>query len=60
MIWVNHHGIIDAIGRFDRVLLFLNGLLMLTVAAIPFPTGLLAHYLQAGHDQTGSGVSPTA
>ncbi|HBH40985.1 MAG TPA: DUF1211 domain-containing protein, partial [Rhizobiales bacterium] len=38
VIWVNHHGIIDAIGRFDRVLLFLNGLLLLTVAAIPFPT----------------------
>ena len=32
VIWVNHHGIIDAIGRFDRVLLFLNGLLLLTVA----------------------------
>jgi len=57
VIWVNHHGIIDAIGRFDRVLLFLNGLLLLTVAAIPFPTGLLAHYLQAGHDQTAATVA---
>jgi uncharacterized membrane protein len=47
----------DAIGRFDRVLLFLNGLLLLTVAAIPFPTGLLAHYLQAGHDQTPAAVA---
>ncbi|HEY2599380.1 MAG TPA: TMEM175 family protein [Candidatus Dormibacteraeota bacterium] len=57
VIWVNHHGIMDAIGRFDRVLLFLNGLLLLTVAAIPFPTGLLAHYLQAGHDQTPAAVA---
>lgn len=57
VIWVNHHGIIDAIGRFDRVLLFLNGLLLLTVAAIPFPTGLLAHYLEAGHDQTAATVA---
>ncbi|HEX3507474.1 MAG TPA: TMEM175 family protein [Candidatus Dormibacteraeota bacterium] len=57
VIWVNHHGIIDAIGRFDRVLLFLNGLLLLTVAAIPFPTGLLAHYLEAGHDQTSATVA---
>ena len=53
VIWVNHHGIIDAIGRFDQVLLFLNGLLLLTVAVIPFPTRLLAHYLQAGHDRLG-------
>lgn len=57
VIWVNHHGIIDAIGRFDRVLLFLNGLLLLTVAVIPFPTRLLAHYLQAGHDQTAAAVA---
>jgi uncharacterized membrane protein len=57
VIWVNHHGIIDAIGRFDRVLLFLNGLLLLTVAVIPFPTGLLAHYLQAGHDQKAAAVA---
>ena len=37
--------------RIDRPLLFLNALLLLTVAVIPFPTGVLAHYLQAGHDQ---------
>jgi uncharacterized membrane protein len=57
VIWVNHHGITDAIERFDRVLLFLNGVLLMTVAAIPFPTGLLAHYLQAGHDQTAAAVA---
>jgi uncharacterized membrane protein len=57
VIWVNHHTITDSIERFDRVLLFLNGLLLLTVAVIPFPTGLLAHYLQAGHDQTAAAVA---
>ena len=57
VIWVNHHAITDSIERFDRVLLFLNGLLLLTVAVIPFPTGLLAHYLQAGHDQTAAAVA---
>ncbi|MHB8611486.1 MAG: TMEM175 family protein [Candidatus Dormibacteraceae bacterium] len=54
VIWVNHHAVTDSIERFDRRLLFINGLLLLTVAAIPFPTGLLAHYLQAGHDQTAA------
>ena len=57
VIWVNHHAVTDSIERFDRRLLFLNGLLLLTVAAIPFPTGLLAHYLQAGHDQAAASVA---
>lgn len=57
VIWVNHHAVTDTIERFDRRLLFINGLLLLTVAAIPFPTGLLAHYLQAGHDQTTASVA---
>ena len=57
VVWVNHHAVIDAIDRFDRILLFINGLLLLTVAVIPFPTGLLAHYLQAGHDQSAAAVA---
>ena len=51
IIWVNHHVVIDTIDRVDRSFLFINGLLLLTVAAIPFPTALFAQYLQAGHDQ---------
>ncbi len=57
VIWVNHHGIVDAIEQFDRRLLFLNGLLLLTVVFIPFPTGLLARYLQEGHDQIAASVA---
>lgn len=53
IIWVNHHGVFDSMVRVDRPLLFLNALLLLTVAVIPFPTGLLARALQAAqeHDQ---------
>jgi uncharacterized membrane protein len=51
VIWVNHHIVFDSMDRLDRPFLFLNALLLLTVAAIPFPTAVLAHYLQAGHDQ---------
>lgn len=56
VIWVNHHAVMDSLDRIDRVLLFINGLLLLTVAAIPFPTALLAQYLQAGHDQQAATV----
>jgi len=37
IIWVNHHGVIDHIGRANRPLLYLNLLLLLTVVFIPFP-----------------------
>ena len=57
VIWVNHHAVMDSIRSFDRSLLFLNGFLLMTVALIPFPTGLLAHYLQAGHDQESAAVA---
>jgi len=51
VIWVNHHVVFETIARVDRPFLFINALLLMTVAAIPFPTALLAQYLQAGHDQ---------
>ncbi|MFI5281677.1 MAG: TMEM175 family protein [Candidatus Dormibacterales bacterium] len=57
VIWVNHHAVLDAMTHFDRTLLFLNGLLLMTVAAIPFPTGVLARYLQAGHDQKAAAAA---
>ncbi len=57
VIWVNHHTTLDAMKTFDRTLLFLNGFLLMAVAVIPFPTGLLARYLQAGHDQTAAAVA---
>ena len=57
VIWVNHHAVLDSIPQLDRRLLFINGLLLLTVAAIPFPTGILARYLQQGHDQTAAAVA---
>ena len=57
VIWVNHHATIDAIRTFDRSLLFLNGLLLMTVAVIPFTTSVMARALQAGHDQSAAAVA---
>jgi uncharacterized membrane protein len=57
VIWVNHHAVLDSLAHFDRTLLFLNGFLLLTVAVIPFPTGLLAQYLQAGHDENAAAAA---
>ena len=57
VIWVNHHATIDAMRTFDRSLLFLNGFLLMTVAVIPFTTGVLARSLQSGHDQAAAAVA---
>ena len=52
IIWINHHYCVETMGRSNRVLLFLNLLLLLTVAFLPFPTKLVAQYLQQPGEQT--------
>jgi uncharacterized membrane protein len=46
IIWINHHSVMQTIGRADRTFLFINTLLLLVVSFIPFPTRLVAAYLQ--------------
>jgi uncharacterized membrane protein len=48
IMWVNHHSMFRTIVRGDRVLLFLNLLLLLWMTLIPFPTGLVADQLGDG------------
>lgn len=48
IIWINHHQMFGLIARIDRQLMFLNLLLLLFVALIPFSTALLAEYLTEG------------
>ena len=45
IIWMNHHHTVSLLGRVDRTMLFLNNLLLLVVAFFPFPTRLVADYL---------------
>jgi uncharacterized membrane protein len=52
IIWMNHHTCVETIARVDRVFLFLNLLLLMTVSFLPFPTRLVAHYLQRPGEQT--------
>jgi len=43
IMWLNHHLIFRHIQRVDYRLTMYNVLLMLTIAFLPFPTGVLAH-----------------
>ena len=46
IIWINHHHVMETIALVDRTFLFINTLLLLVVAFIPFPTKLVADYLE--------------
>jgi uncharacterized membrane protein len=48
IIWVNHHALVSNIVVVDRVLLFLNLVLLLFVVMVPFSTGTVADYLSRG------------
>jgi uncharacterized membrane protein len=52
IIWMNHHTCVETMARVDRVLLFLNTVLLLIVAFLPFPTRLVAQFLDAPGEQT--------
>jgi uncharacterized membrane protein len=48
IIWINHHAVFGYVTRVDRALLLLNLLLLLWIVLIPWPTSLLAEYMQTG------------
>lgn len=49
VMWVNHHLMFGRIKRINHPFLFLNGLLLFLVTFIPFPTSLVAEYIDAPH-----------
>lgn len=48
IIWLNHRTLVDRIARFDARLHWLNLMLLLGVATLPWPTALVAEYVQRG------------
>ncbi|HET7421024.1 MAG TPA: TMEM175 family protein [Candidatus Dormibacteraeota bacterium] len=47
IIWMNHHLVMHQIARVDRTFLVLNVLFLMLIAFIPFPTRLLALYVDS-------------
>ncbi|MBU5636871.1 DUF1211 domain-containing protein [Geomonas sp. Red69] len=43
--WVNHHRIFTFVRTSDHTFLYLNGLVLMLVTFLPFPTALVAEYL---------------
>jgi uncharacterized membrane protein len=42
--WVNHHYFFASLRSADRGLMWLNGLFLLAITLVPFPTGLVGQY----------------
>jgi TMEM175 potassium channel family protein len=56
IIWMNHHHTVSLMARTDRTHQFVNVLLLMTIAFLPFPTKLVADYLR----QPGEGAATLA
>jgi uncharacterized membrane protein len=54
IMWVNHHRMFTLIGRSDDRLLFYNGLLLMGITIVPFPTSLVAEYLRHDGQRTAA------
>jgi uncharacterized membrane protein len=48
IIWLNHRAFVDKVRGFDNTMQWLNLLLLLGIATLPFPTALMAAYLAEG------------
>lgn len=50
-VWANHHVMFDHIRRVDRAVLFLNTVLLMDLAFMPFTAGVLAAAFRSGHGE---------
>jgi uncharacterized membrane protein len=54
IMWINHHHLFGMICRFDHPLLVLNAFLLLGVTFIPFPTAVMAAYVEKPGAETAA------
>jgi uncharacterized membrane protein len=56
IMWLNHHSVFSHFSHVDRALVYLNLLLLMTVAFLPFPTGVLGQALARGAGERTAAV----
>jgi uncharacterized membrane protein len=45
LMWINHHVMFERVKKVDHTLMILNGLMLLPITLVPFPTSLLAVFI---------------
>ena len=56
IMWLNHHSIMGHIARVDRGLAYLNMLLLMSIAFLPYPTGIFGEALRRGDGARAAAV----
>jgi uncharacterized membrane protein len=57
IMWINHHTVFTHIEHVDRGLLYLNLVLLMTIAFLPYPTGVLGEALARGQGARTAAVA---
>jgi uncharacterized membrane protein len=57
IIWVNHHALFALIRQVDRPLSFMNLVLLMIVAFLPFPTQILGEYIAVPNNSRVAAVA---
>ncbi len=55
VMWTAHHNLFKKIQRVDQIFLLINGLLLMAITLVPFPTGLLAEYIRLSEQDSAVG-----
>jgi uncharacterized membrane protein len=56
IMWLNHHTVFSHLERVDRPLFYLNLLLLMTIAFLPYPTGVFGEALRRGEGARAAAV----
>ena len=56
IMWINHHRLFVVIRRADHMLLLLNGLLLLGVTFVPYPTAVVVEYIRRADASVAAAV----
>jgi uncharacterized membrane protein len=56
IMWLNHHSVFAHFAKVDRGVVFFNLLLLMTVAFLPYPTGVLGQALARGEGERTAAV----
>ncbi|HEX8967502.1 MAG TPA: TMEM175 family protein [Chloroflexota bacterium] len=56
IMWMNHHWMLEHIVRVDSTFFLLNGLLLLGISVVPFPTSMVAEYVFTSEQNVAAAV----
>ena len=56
IMWLNHHAVFTRLEQVDRGFIYLNFLLLMTIAFLPYPTGVFGEALRQGQSTRTAAV----